>query len=532
MELSREMRRLEAKWQQGTGWPKRLTWIEIKGLRGWESQRFSLNFPIMAVVGENGVGKSTILQACASVYRSPRQVKKDRFASDFFPETPWDSIRDAQIAYEVREGDSTIHQAIRKPTGRWRGNPERPKRHVEYFDLRRIQPVSARVGYTRLANPGVNEVSAIDFERTRLSRFSAIMGKTYDLAKMALTDADVKRTVPVIGQHDTLYSGFHQGGGETTTAELLQRDIPRYSLLLIDEIESSLHPRAQRRLVRDLAALCRESELQVVLTTHSPYVLEELPLAARACIIQTKGRREIVIGVSPEFAMTKMDDVQHAECDLYVEDHHAAILLGEILIAKEPSLRQRCRTIPFGAASVGKALGGMVQGERFPRPTCVFLDGDSGEAEGCFNLPGDDAPEQVVFHGLKEKGWARLHVRTGRDYAAVADACGRAMTIGNHHAWVENAANGLFLGSDLLWQLMCAEWAATCLTNEDATRITLAIDDALIDAGSHVPQPEIVTEEPEATGEPIPATLEPSPQRRDVPDKPESSSTSAQTLFD
>jgi hypothetical protein len=65
---SREVRRLEAKWKTGGGWPKRLDWIEIKGLRGWTGQRFDLQFPIMALVGDNGSGKSTVLQAAASVY--------------------------------------------------------------------------------------------------------------------------------------------------------------------------------------------------------------------------------------------------------------------------------------------------------------------------------------------------------------------------------------------------------------------------------------------------------------------------------
>jgi hypothetical protein len=32
MSNSREMRRLQAKWQQNTGWPKRLDWIEIEGI--------------------------------------------------------------------------------------------------------------------------------------------------------------------------------------------------------------------------------------------------------------------------------------------------------------------------------------------------------------------------------------------------------------------------------------------------------------------------------------------------------------------
>lgn len=82
---SKEMRRLEAKWLQGTNWPKRLEWMEISGLRGWTGHRIEFRFPITAVVGENGSGKSTILQAAAASYRSPGPSKKMKFGDV----SPW-----------------------------------------------------------------------------------------------------------------------------------------------------------------------------------------------------------------------------------------------------------------------------------------------------------------------------------------------------------------------------------------------------------------------------------------------------------
>lgn len=480
MPLSREVRRLEAKWKTGSGWPKRLDWIEIKGLRGWTGQRFDLHFPIMAVVGENGAGKSSVLQAAASVYARQTDEEKERFASDFFPDTTWDHVRDAEIGYAVRENGAPHISSVRKPTGRWRRNPDRRRRHVEYIDLSRIQPVPARIGYSRLANPALTETHADAFEKTRLNRFSAILGRTYELAKMAFTSGDANRSVPVITQHGSTYSGFHQGAGETTIAELLGVDIPKYSLVLIDEVESSLHPRAQRRLIRDLAELCRESELQIVLTTHSPYVLEELPLDARACIIQAlDGSREIVYGVSPEFAMTQMDDIAHHECDLYVEDQRARGMLIEILAAHSPALVKRCQIITYGAASVGMALGQMAANDRFPRPTLVFLDGDNGPATGCLLLPGDDAPERVVFESLQACDWGQLALRTGRGYSDVVDACRKAMALTSHHDWVGSAADSLVLGGEALWQMMCAEWASGCMSAEDAHAITQPILDLL-----------------------------------------------------
>src|SRR5664279_2513265 len=120
MPISDEVRKLAAKWGTGTGWPKRLEWLEITGLRGWSGQRFNFGFPIVAVVGENGVGKSTVLQCAASIYRQPPERKAaGRYASEFFPDTAWEQIKDAMIRYSVREGTRPIVSNVRKPGTRW-----------------------------------------------------------------------------------------------------------------------------------------------------------------------------------------------------------------------------------------------------------------------------------------------------------------------------------------------------------------------------------------------------------------------------
>jgi len=476
--LGKEVRRLQAKWQSGTAWPKRLEWIEIESIRGWTGQRISFDFPIMALVGENGVGKSTVLQAAASVY-APAGNERERFASDFFPATPWDKVSGAQIRYSVREGQTSAQDTIRKPTDRWRGNPRRRKRSVVYIDLSRIQPVPARTGYSRMANPGIVEVGATPFDADRLGRLGSILGRSYDLAKMATTDVDEHRRMPVLVQSGIPYSGFHQGAGETTIAELLEADLPKYSLVLIDEAESSLHPRAQRRLIRDLAEKCRVNELQVVLTTHSPYVLEELPPEARACIVQSGGHRKVVVGVSAAFAMSKMDDLPHYECDVYVEDDRARTMVLEILTASEPDLVRRVQVVPFGAASVGEALGQMVSKDRFPRPTAVFLDGDRAATPGCGVLPGEDAPERVVFDALMKRSLEGVARRVGRETSQLIDAFNYAMTLPDHHQWLDAAAASLVVGSGVLWQAMCADWAAEDLDASDADAIVARVSDAL-----------------------------------------------------
>jgi predicted ATPase len=481
MAISKEMRRLQTKWASTTGWHKRIEWIEIDGIRGWNGQRIDFTkFPMIVICGENGSGKSTILQGAASIYYQNDDLT-DWYASDFFPETYWDKMKDAELRYSISQGlEGSIRGSFHKSSDRWKGYKKREQRDVQYVDLARIQPISSKTGYSRIAKPTVKEISSNIIDDKILQSMSDIMGKNYSSGKMALTDADKERTVPVVssGGHD--FSAFHAGAGEYTIVELFSRyPMKKNGLILIDEVETSLHPRAQRRLVRDLADKCRELELQIILTTHSPFVLEEFPPEARCYILQSQNQKQVVFGVSPEFAMTQMDEDPHPESDLYVEDERAKIILREILVAHAPEMVNRFEIIPFGTVGVGLSLGQMVKQKRFPKPSLVFLDGDQDSADGCLILPGGDAPERAVFEGLKKNRWEILPLRTGRSYPEIEDACTRAMTIPDHHEWVMSAAKSLLLGGDTMWQIMASAWAKVCLDKDEAQKFIQPIREIL-----------------------------------------------------
>lgn len=479
MALSGEMRRLAAQWITQTRWPKRLEWLEIEGIRGWTGQRVDFQFPIVALVGENGSGKSTVLQAAAAAYRS---TPKDRYASDFFPDTPYERIEGATIRYSYRQGPSSHSGTVRKPSNRWRGNPDRPERSVEYVDLRRIQPVGARVGYGRILKTGVAEGAFSQFDGARLARLSDIVSKPYSQAGISVTSAGSDKPIPVLTKNGVRYSGFHQGAGEIAAAELLAVEYPQYGIVLIDEVETSLHPRAQRRLMRDLARVAREQQLQIILTTHSPYVLGELPPEARIYLMEGAGGKKVVTGVSPDFAMTQMDDEQHPECDVYVEDRRAKALVVEILVKVNRDYASRCKVIPFGSASVGQSLGQMRDGGLFPRPSVVFLDGDQSASPGCNLLPGFDAPEVVVFNGLRDANWEGVAAIINRGASETIDALNEAMTSSDHHVWITRAADRLVTGGDILWQALCACWCNSCATALQIDSVVQPIADALTTA--------------------------------------------------
>lgn len=228
-----------------------------------------------------------------------------------------------------------------------------------------------------------------------------------------------------------------------------------------------------------MAEIAREKEIQFIISTHSPYVLEELPAKGRICIVETDAGKTTVTGVSPEFAMSRMDEENHPECDVYVEDEAAAALMREAIVSEERDMISRVQIISFGAASVGISLGLMVKQNRFPTKSVVFLDGDQDKATGVFLLPGDDAPERVVFEALNDADWPELSERLGRQKHQIKEAMSRAMTLSNHHDWVSSASEALFVTSTQLWQVMCAAWMKRCATDAEKKALVEPIRDVL-----------------------------------------------------
>ena len=48
-------------------------------------------------------------------------------------------------------------------------------------------------------------------------------------------------------------------------------------IILMDDIDRGLHPKAQRALIRQIKEIPKNNGPRLVITTHSPYILDELP---------------------------------------------------------------------------------------------------------------------------------------------------------------------------------------------------------------------------------------------------------------
>lgn len=468
-----EINSIRTQFQSGQ-WAQFLESVSINGLRGWTDQSVNFNFPVVAIVGENGTGKSTLLKTAACAY-SNREESKRFYPSAFFVDTHWDRIENVVLSYRIKQGNNTRSYRISKPSKRWGFPDSMPERNVFLLDISRTLPLDASVGYAKIARTAASEVSTTDIELQFRDRLSHVLGREYRNARFAISDADPRREVGLLEREWGEISQFHQGAGEDATLDLFRtlQGVPAQSLLIIDEVEASLHPKAQRRLVRFLLWLSRQKKIQIVLSTHSPYILEELPQEARMLLLPGPTGLNVVYGITPEFAMSRLDESVHPEILVFVEDRDAKILLREILASNEATseILSRIDIVPVGPANVVQIMGSLSANGRLPYKSLAIIDGDHEATVGCVALPGDIAPEKVIYNGLREAGWPDLPQRFGIGAGTLFTALEDAMLEPDHHKWNEMVGDRVIKSSVSVWEILSSQWCKVCLQPTDRETI-------------------------------------------------------------
>lgn len=457
-------------------WPKYLSSVTISGLRGWTGQEVRFEFPVTVLCGENGSGKSTVLKAAATAYVQIDSASKTFYQSTFFPDTAWESFSNAKLSYRYREGQAEREYTARKKIARWRFPKKRPQRYVIWQDISRTLPLDATVGYASIANRNAQEVSAKNLDTEIIKYYSSIMGRNYRSARFAASNIDEHRQVGIVDFQGNEYSQFHQGAGEDATLDilLLLQNIPDTSLLLIDEVEASLHPRSQRRLVHFLLWLARTKSIQIIMSTHSPYVMEELPPEARIFLERRPSTIDIVYGITPDFALNRMDDINRPELYIFTEDKESATVAASIIRSMSIDLA-RIAITPVGPANIVNAIGIAANNSRLPIRAIGVLDADQIAQNGCINLPGQEAPERQIIKDINKLAVVQLGNRLELNPESIRHAFNQTMSISDHHQWLESMARATGHTSDYLWETMCLVWSKHCITPQERNRFGRSI---------------------------------------------------------
>ncbi len=468
-----EVQKIKRRFDKREGWPQLLNYMTINGLRGWSGEKINFNFPIAVISGENGSGKSTILKCAAIAYDSLEDNEtKDKprpfYGSDFFPDTTWEIITGVTINYSIRQGPNDKNHSYNKKDRNWSDGTGRPKRNIIWLDIARTLPIDSTVGYSRLAKKKNIESATIEVDEKTAKSYSYILSRPYQNISLSTTKIDATRQVGVVTLYNKRISQFHQGAGEDATLDLLVslQSVKNNSLILIDEVEASLHPSAQRKLIHHLLELARLKELQIILSTHSQHVLEELPEEARIFLQRREDKVEVLYGVSSNYALSKMDEPNHPDLYLFTEDQRATFLVNELLRKMNSVDMTTIKVTHVGPSNVVKTLGQLSKDNLLPIKSIGILDADENEKEGCIKLPGDKSPEKQIFNDIlaNQDATELLAKKLSLSQESIRHELSKSMTDPKHHFWVKNCAKNLNQSGDYLWQTMCIVWVEHCVT--------------------------------------------------------------------
>lgn len=328
--------------------------IEIHHLKGLINVEIDFTEkPLVAILGPNGIGKSTILHALACTNNPvtlPHPTINHRLSEFFTPTThsTWTGSS-FDIIQTFRDGENVINDhrtRFRKRRERWspRYNT-RIERYISYIGIRTCVPkieLETQQGRIRF-----NTTPLTDTISNKVRQFAGeIMNRNYESYNEH--KAYGHKQYIGVSVSGIAYSSLSMGAGEQRVFYILGEILraPNYGLILIDEIDLLLHQDALFRLLDKIKQIAQEKHLQVIFTTHAQSILS-LDYIAFRHIYQTPTQTLCFNQTKPD-ALQRLTGHQIRPLEIFVEDDLAQILVKKIcseeLLSKYVSIRA------FGAA--------------------------------------------------------------------------------------------------------------------------------------------------------------------------------------
>ena len=406
----------------------RLDEVRVRGFRGINDLRVQFPYPVSVLAGANGCGKSTVLLASACAYGSDDAARPAWSPASVFPAFTdrlrgalSDDTKGAEFAYYYVDGGQRTSMTWRRGRSwgkRFMGpeGTEQPKRAVYLHTLANLaDPAEAQSHLRRIRKSYASEALTPDLlyfaDRIlpqRYGRVSKIQSGARDMLFAELKE------------HEARYSEFHMASGERTILRL-SKDISNLqeALILIDDVESGLHPYTQQQLMLELQRLALRQKTQVIVASHSPIVLDCVPPEGRLFLDRDPQTLDVrILPPQRDIFQKALYGQSREQISILCEDEVAEGALLGVLDVLQPRLQLRPDDFQIGRNSGRDEFPSHIRAlGKFRRLfNFIFvLDGDSRDREEELRtvaeayghsfqplfLPGDGPPEQWIWDVLK-----------------------------------------------------------------------------------------------------------------------------------
>jgi len=430
----------------------RLKKIAIEKFRALNNIEVELGDHITVVCGKNGTSKSSILGIAAQIFSFEKDYIKEadliyaeiaggnfksQYSDHFRISERFDPPGSMKVNIDLHDGytnqDATgilqLDKRGKLPRPVVRKNSTAPTTDkasrnfthpVIFLSLKRLFPIAAR------------KYSIDDYEYLNAHK-DEFIGLTNELLNRQSSQATgTGGTINSAVSHGDNYDQESVSAGEDNAGQIilavmsfrkLKEEYPDYKggLLLIDEADAGLFPTAQINLLKILDRECSSLNLQVIMTSHSPVLIEyaytQSQQFRRRCktvyLSNTFGSIQVAqdwswVKISADINTTTIavgDDAKIPKVNVYFEDGEAADFFAALL-NRQPVKKfvSALTDVTLGCSNYLQLIDKKVP--EFAERSIICLDSDAAQQvnkkkpKTVVLLPGHLPPDQLIFEHL------------------------------------------------------------------------------------------------------------------------------------
>lgn len=445
----------------------RLKSLEIESFRALKNITIPIANKITVICGKNGTSKSSLLGLAAHGFNfnrdhiSGEHLKYESLLSTRFVSLPsehfriskdYDTTGSMQVAVHWYDGYTSADQSMKiklynsadrdapraivrdntsvntsSPSGK--NNTSVKATHpVIYLSLKRLLPIAQRFKYDKISDPQFD-----DYKKDFINISKKILSKT-GISEVTKTGGTITSASP----HGDNYDHLAVSVGEDNIGQIalsilsfvkLEKEYKNYKggLLLIDEADAGLFPAAQISLIKTLIKYCKHLNLQVIITSHSPLIIEEIhSMALRGganaedykvvYLTDSYGRLEVKENISwPEIHAELLlktieitPNLSLPKINVYCEDSEGHAFLSALIRTRATrSCINPVKKVSLGGNFFISLAESKIS--EFTTRSIVVLDGDKkGDIakklkkiqNNIMTFPADLPPDQLIFEML------------------------------------------------------------------------------------------------------------------------------------
>lgn len=423
--------------------------IEVEQFRMLNNQSFELGENLTAIIGQNGTMKSTLLGMIGEPFRYrikdpnsgmpyktiDEKLFELKFSDAFkFSDGPSGFERAGNHSWKAQIDKAVYpdgeYQAVTIPRTNiekndirtWSGKGKgKGQKHVQfpviYLSLKRLVPI----GEEHKVEHG--EIDLDGSEKRWFEKYhKQILLLSHSMTSAEYVKSSNKATIGFVTDR---YDSLTNSAGQDNVGKILMAilsfsrlknqlgDAYQGGLLLIDEIDATLYPAAQKKLIEALMKFSRDLSLQIIFTTHSADAIDVIydrkyQLQCKALYLETRdAETKIYENLPYKNALAHLRaEIAREETRkilVFTEDDSARIFAKKLLPA---DIKKRLNFVNVSLSHGELNNLRKVGLEDFVNGILIF-DGDvdvnsrSYKAKNAIALPGKVPPEQVFFKFLK-----------------------------------------------------------------------------------------------------------------------------------